>query len=218
MIKLNKAALSEDVFTTPIEAVTRAIALGLGPQAHETDLEDGQVAYMPAASHDLYLEARGADVVDPSSTEDAIECPTFADAVAAILAAVTKRAQPDGVILKADDEERMVWGWASISTVNGELVTDKQDDQIEPSVMEKMATGFMQSQRMAKAMHEGDGIGEVIHSLPLTKQISELLGVYSPIEGWIVAIKVHDDAVWSRVKSGELRAFSIGGKGKRNAT
>jgi hypothetical protein len=30
-------------------------------------------------------------------------------------------------------------------------------------------------------------------------------------------MKVHDDSVWNRVKSGELAAFSIGGIGKRNA-
>ena len=76
---------------------------------------------------------------------------------------------------------------------------------------------LMADVRTAKALHEGGKIGEVIHSFPLTKALGEALGVHSALEGWIVAMKVHDDSVWSRVKSGELAAFSIGGMGKRNA-
>lgn len=218
MSKTEKRALSDDVFTTPIEAVSRAMELGLGPAGHVSNTEDGQVVYMPGATHEDYvaaMAARGAQIVD----EGGEEVDDFVRAIEAILSAVRKRAtdRREGVILKADEEERIVYGWASISTVNGEAVIDKQGDVIRPETMEKAATRFMQSQRMAKAMHEGGQIGEVIHSFPLTKALGQLLGVYSPIEGWIVAMKIHDDAIWKRVKSGELKAFSIGGKGKRRA-
>ena len=79
----------------------------------------------------------------------------------------------------------------------------------------KAATEFMEDARIAKAMHDGDQVGEVIHSLPLTKELGESLGVQSDREGWIVAMRIHDDEVWKRVKSGELKAFSIGGSGVR---
>ena len=36
--------------------------------------------------------------------------------------------------------------------------------------------------------------------------------IQSDREGWVVAYKVFDDDVWAMVKSGELAAFSIGGK------
>lgn len=75
----------------------------------------------------------------------------------------------------------------------------------------------MMDVRVAKAMHDGDQVGEVLHSLPLTKELGSALGISSPQEGWIIAMKVHDDEVWKRVKSGELKAFSIGGKGLRSA-
>jgi len=203
-----------------MEAVTRAMAMGLGPAAHVYERDDGQVVYMPGATHEDYVRAMaelGATLVD--SDDAPIEGSDLATAIGAIIDAIRKQEETrfEGKILKADSSERMVWGWASVNTVNGELITDKQGDQIPPQVMEKAATRFMQSVRAAKAMHEGGSIGEVVHSLPLTKQIAESLGISSPIEGWIIAMKVHDEAVWKRVQSGELKAFSIGGSGQRHA-
>ncbi len=55
----------------------------------------------------------------------------------------------------------------------------------------------------------------MVHSMPITKEIGESLGITSDREGWIVSLKVFDDEVWDLVKSGQLTAFSIGGKAKR---
>lgn len=117
-------------------------------------------------------------------------------------------------ILKTDDEQRIVWGWAYVSTEKGELLTDTQGDSIEPVEMVKMANDFMLSARTAKAMHQGEGIGEMIHSLPLTADLAKALGIETEREGWIVGMKVHDDAVWERVRAGEFSGFSIGGRAK----
>ena len=118
----------------------------------------------------------------------------------------------EGQILKADDEQRMVYGWASVVTEKGEPVVDRQGDVIEPDTLVKAASKFMEHVRVGKEMHKGDQIGAVIHSMPITKEIGESLGIQSDREGWIVAFKVYDDDVWSKVKSGELAAFSIGGR------
>lgn len=121
-------------------------------------------------------------------------------------------------ILKTDDESRMVYGWASVSTVKGELVIDQQGDTLTPAEMAKMADRFMSSVRTAKAMHAGAGIGEVLHSLPLTNDLAKAFGVETDREGWLVGMKIHDDAVWARVKDGTLSELSIGGRaGKREA-
>ena len=117
-------------------------------------------------------------------------------------------------IIKTDEAQRIVWGWAYVSTEKGELLTDTQGDSIEPVEMVKMANTFMESVRTAKAMHAGEGIGEVIHSLPLTMELAKALGIESDREGWVVGMKVHDDAVWKRVLAGEFSGFSIGGKAK----
>ena len=118
----------------------------------------------------------------------------------------------EGQILKTDDEQRMVWGWASVVTEKGEPVIDRQGDVIEPETLVKATGDFMEHVRVGKAMHTGEQVGVVIHSLPITKEIGDALGIHSDREGWIVAYKVYDDAVWARVKSGELAAFSIGGR------
>jgi hypothetical protein len=118
----------------------------------------------------------------------------------------------EGQILKADEEQRMVYGWASVVTEKGEPVVDRQGDVIEPDTLVKAVNGFMEHVRVGKEMHKGDQIGAVIHSMPITKEIGESLGIQSDREGWIVAFKVYNDDVWAKVKSGELAAFSIGGK------
>ena len=118
----------------------------------------------------------------------------------------------EGQILKADDEQRMVYGWASVVTEKGEPVVDRQGDVIEPDTLVHAVNKFMEHVRVGKEMHKGDQIGAVIHSMPITKEIGESLGIQSDREGWIVAFKVYNDDVWSRVKSGELAAFSIGGR------
>ena len=118
----------------------------------------------------------------------------------------------EGQILKADDEQRLVYGWASVVTEKGEPVVDRQGDVIEPETLVKAVNNFMENIRVGKEMHKGDQIGAVIHSMPITKEIGESLGIQSDREGWVVAFKVYDDDVWARVKSGELAAFSIGGR------
>jgi len=118
----------------------------------------------------------------------------------------------EGKILKADDEQRMVYGWASVVTEKGEAVIDRQGDVIEPETLVKAVNNFMEHVRVGKAMHVGDQVGVVVHSMPVTKEIGEALGIHSDREGWVVAYKVYDDNVWNMVKSGELAAFSIGGR------
>jgi len=123
----------------------------------------------------------------------------------------------EGQILKADEEQRLVYGWASVVTEKGEPVIDRQGDIIEPDTLVKAVNNFMEHVRVGKEMHKGDQIGAVIHSMPITKEIGESLGIQSDREGWVVAFKVYNDDVWARVKSGELAAFSIGGRATKES-
>lgn len=121
----------------------------------------------------------------------------------------------EGKILKVDDEQRMVWGWGSVVTEDGKPVIDRQGDIIEVDTLVKAVNEFMEHVRVGKMMHTGEQVGVVVHSLPITKEIGEALGIHSNREGWVVAYKVFDDSVWERVKSGELAAFSIGGRAQK---
>tara|TARA_R110000868_G_scaffold265580_2_gene524469 strand:- start:567 stop:1016 length:450 start_codon:yes stop_codon:yes gene_type:complete len=120
-------------------------------------------------------------------------------------------------ILKVDVDERIVWGWAYVSTVKGVVSVDHSQESVSPEVLVKAATNFMLSVRTAKAMHQGDSVGEVVHSFPLTNELGKSLGVSSDREGWIICMKIHDEKVWQSVKSGELSAFSIGGRALRRS-
>ena len=118
----------------------------------------------------------------------------------------------EGVVLKTDEEQRMVYGWASVVTEKGEPIIDRQGDVVEPNTLVKAVNKFMEHVRIGKQMHKGDQIGTVVHSMPITDEIGKALGIQSDREGWVVAFKVYDDEVWKKVKSGELAAFSIGGR------
>tara|TARA_R100000093_G_scaffold70881_2_gene45095 strand:- start:64 stop:492 length:429 start_codon:yes stop_codon:yes gene_type:complete len=118
----------------------------------------------------------------------------------------------EGQILKSDEEQRLVYGWASVITEKGEPVVDRQGDVIKPDTLVKAVNNFMEHVRVGKQMHDGDQIGVVVHSWPCTNEINKSVGLEADREGWLVAFKVYDDEVWADVKAGKLAAFSIGGR------
>ena len=118
----------------------------------------------------------------------------------------------EGKILKLDEEQRILYGWASVSTFKGEFVVDLQGDVIMMDTLEKAVNNFMENVRVGKTMHVGDQTGVILHSFPLSKEIGEALGIQSDTEGWIVGFKVYDDDTWEGVKSGKYASFSIGGR------
>lgn len=210
MISILKGQYATDVFTTQAEARVRSMELGLDGVTHVYDYE-GQAVYMPAASHEAYMAFMGGYTpeMEEASPVDRLE------ALRAIVAEIIGKSMTkniEGKILKTDDEQRMVYGWASVITEKGEPVVDRQDDMIEADTLVKAVNEFMEHVRVGKAMHVGEQVGTVVHSLPITKEIGDSLGIQSDREGWVVAYKVFDDDVWNMVKSGELAAFSIGGK------
>lgn len=206
--KTEKRQVNDDIFTTRAEAEVRAVDLGLDAVAHLHEI-DGQAYFMPGSDHVSYLAAVNAmetgnpvlgkedDYSETEVTEPMDDDKGFAS------------------ILKVDEEQRMVWGWAYVSTRKGELLYDTQGDSIRPEVMVKAASNFMLGPRTAKRMHKGEEVGTVVHSFPMTKEVCEALQIKCDMEGWLIAMKVWDDDVWSDVKSGLLPGFSIGGKGMK---
>ena len=126
-------------------------------------------------------------------------------------------------LVKQDSARRIVYGWASVSVKDGELVTDLQGDQIEPDVLEQAVEDFMLEYRAGTAdgagvMHDTPAKCEVIASLVTTPDICKAFGLGDALPiGWIIGIKVMDDATWARVVSGELKAFSIQGTAEKRA-
>lgn len=114
----------------------------------------------------------------------------------------------------ADNQE--VFGWASIIEVNGKPVEDSQGDVISESHLSKFAYDFVENCGLAGEMHRNtDGVGKMIESIVFTKEKQQVLGINLGRVGWWVGFKINDSAVWKRIKNGEYKAFSIGGRGRR---
>ena len=121
----------------------------------------------------------------------------------------------DATILKADDEQRIVYGWVSVYAENGTQVVDRQGDQISEAEVVKMAHRFVTEARVAKRMHGGSEDGTVVESVVLTADLQKALGISLGKEGWLIGMHVKDDDAWEAVKGGKIKGLSIGGKGVR---
>ena len=116
---------------------------------------------------------------------------------------------------KSDKEGRYVRGWASVVSIAGKPVTDADEDFISMGELRKSAHDFITDARVAKAMHKGSAVGEVVESVIIDDDFAKAMGASTDKRGWWIGMSVNDPAIRKRVKSGELRAFSIGGRGKR---
>lgn len=147
------------------------------------------------------------------------------------LAPVSKAAQPtevtwQGLISKIDPERRQVFGWASVSRINGEEVVDLQGDVVPIDEIEKSAYQYVLESRKGGDMHKrvskfsGDQplhTADMIESFVVTPEKLEKMGLAADAlpHGWWVGYKVNDDKQWEMVKSGERAGFSIHGSGTR---
>jgi len=116
-----------------------------------------------------------------------------------------------------DVDKNLVFGWASVTkNAGGDVIADTQGDIIKSSEIEKGAYLFVKNSRMAGEMHQKMGVGTLIESMVFTKEKQEALGIAkgSMQEGWWVGFEVTPE-VFAKVKSGEYKDFSIGGRGKR---
>lgn len=113
-------------------------------------------------------------------------------------------------VAKVDADLGLVFGWAIVSKVDGEPYFDKQGDHIPEDSMLRAAADFMLRSRVAKDMHRGDQIGDVVFAFPLTSDVAKAMGIASKNTGLIVAIKP-SPAVLAKYRSGEYTGFSIGG-------
>jgi uncharacterized protein YndB with AHSA1/START domain len=118
-------------------------------------------------------------------------------------------------VRKISEDQRLVYGWASVIEKDGNPIEDHQGDIIQSSDLVQAAHAFIISSRTAKALHQGSQIGEFVESVVFTPEVQKALGINLGRVGWWVALKVKDERVWKAVKDGKLKMLSIGGRGKR---
>lgn len=114
-------------------------------------------------------------------------------------------------IKKADPDQRLVFGWASVVTKDGKVIVDKQGDIIEPSEIEHAAYDFVLYARDMGDMHTRKGVGRLVESMVFTREKQDTLGINLGMEGWWVGFRCDDEGLWATIKRGEKPEFSIGG-------
>jgi hypothetical protein len=123
---------------------------------------------------------------------------------------------------KFDDDQRLAYGWASVTKLNGRPVLDRQGDYIDAADLEDAAVDFMQRSRKGGHMHRRDEydlpvhVSDIVESVVFTDEKVTKMGLPENFpRGWWIGVKVHDPDVWEDVKKGGLGGFSIHGRGKR---
>ncbi len=135
----------------------------------------------------------------------------------------------EGEIVSKNAAEHLVFGIFSLTSIDGKPIFDTQDDAISTKVIENAAYDFVLNARNAGNMHEQTtGIGKLVESMVFTDEKAKALLASLKVQKidavmdlkcilWWGGFKVEDEDTWKKVVSGELKAFSIGGRGKRAA-
>lgn len=138
-----------------------------------------------------------------------------------------KRAEVDfGVskILKVDEGEGIVYGWAIVSKIGGEPYYDLNIDyegqhagkrvpeNVPETALAKCALGFVDAGAPGNEMHKGPDVGDFPFVMPMTSELFKgLFGIDQPPKtGLIVGYRPPAD-VLQKFKDGEYTGFSIEG-------
>lgn len=125
---------------------------------------------------------------------------------------------------RIDEDKQQIFGWASITHIDGKLVVDKQDDVITSEEMENCAYDFVINCRQQGDMHERKGVGKMIESTVFTQEKFEKCGLYAfdvetqeQLFGWWTGFFTDDEELFKDVKYGRKPELSIGGRAIRVA-
>lgn len=128
----------------------------------------------------------------------------------AFIAEFTLIPPESGSIIAKAKAQQIAYGWANVSTMNGQPYVDLQDHYIPIEEMQKAVHKFMAT-RAGDVDHNEDECAEIVDSLVVTKALSDAMGWFPGREGWFVGFHIKSAAVWKRFESGELKSFSIAG-------
>lgn len=182
------------------------------PYATVSDLPDSVRNRLNATERRTWLRVFNRTYRQTSGSDSKRESAAFRAANAVIRNMGMKKGFTKRIdVEKVDDEQRMVWGWAYVcQDENGEQVVDHSGEAVELSTIQKAAENFILQSRRGGVMHRTKA-GFVCQSIVVTDEIAKALGITSRKRGWFIGFKVTDDETWEKVKTGKLRAFSIGG-------
>jgi hypothetical protein len=124
---------------------------------------------------------------------------------------MSERLQTSDVqVLKVDEGLGLVFGFAIVCKVDGVDYFDTQEDNIPEESMLHATTDFMLAKRVAKEMHTGDQVGDIVFAFPLTTDIAKSLDIVTKRTGLLIGMKP-EKSVLAKFKNGTYTGFSIGG-------
>lgn len=122
------------------------------------------------------------------------------------------------VILKADNEQKIVYGWAYVThDKDGQVVVDKSGEFVDDiEEIEKTAVRFMLESRKGDVDHTNVHKTDIVESMVFTPDKMAAMGIAKGTmpSGWWIGVKCNDE-VWADYKAGKYTSFSIHGKGVR---
>lgn len=113
-------------------------------------------------------------------------------------------------IFKADEERRLVYGVIAESDM-----IDAQGDVMNARTIEDMAHDYMIRSRKFDDRHNWKQVAAMLVESWIVREDTNLFGQPVKAISWVIGVKVFDDMIWQKIKSGVYKAFSIGGKGVR---
>lgn len=174
------------------------------------------------AAHDLMKAAVLDPQVAPETVEvlasiargDDVPVMTIAALPQPVLDKLSGFTRPERELLKSDalqvdnEEQRIAWGWASVSLKSGEEVVDAHNERITTKALYDMAHGLISGTRAGNFDHVGETRGEIIEAMVFCAERQKALGIDLGQEGLLIAMRFPDDKDWELVKSGDWM-FSI---------
>ena len=123
-------------------------------------------------------------------------------------------------ITKADDDKRLVFGWALVSaTSDGQQIIDHQGDIVDQDELEEGAYEYVLNFRDAGEEHIGSlrKKARMVESVVFTEEKLKAMGIPQGTVpyGWWIGLYVDYDDTWEKIKSGHYKMFSIEGKAVR---
>lgn len=124
-------------------------------------------------------------------------------------------------ISKVDDEQQIVFGWGSVTSVNGDPVVDYEGDIIQDSDLEKAVYDFMVVPKHDEMHKRNVPDSNIVESLVVTDE--KLVKMFPEVDpttivgkrGWWLGVKVNDPEVFAKHKDGTYTGFSIVGTARR---
>lgn len=130
--------------------------------------------------------------------------------------------QLSGEILKVDEEQGRVYGWAYKFTADDQQVVDHSGDVIDSdkskAQFEEAVITYVKDHRTGDLDHEQFGVSRLIEAAFITKEKAGLMGIETAQEGLWVGYEFNRDTpegleAWNTAKS--RGSFSIVGRGRR---